>query len=81
MDISLLEEARDTLSYWHFGFHVINRPQSGRRLKDFIRLGEIGFDYRATRKASIVPRQFDAPQRHANFFLDASVIGSSISSR
>jgi hypothetical protein len=49
VDISLLEEARDTLSYWHFGFHVINRPQSGRRLKDFIRLGGIGFDYRATR--------------------------------
>jgi hypothetical protein len=49
VDISLLEEARDTLSYWHFGLHVINRPQSGRRLKDFIRLGEIGFDYRATR--------------------------------
>ena len=45
MDISFLEEARNTLSYWHFGFHVINRPQSGPGLKYFMRLGGIGFSY------------------------------------
>jgi hypothetical protein len=46
VDISFLEEARNTLSYWHSSFHAITRPQSGRELKYFMRLVGIGFDYR-----------------------------------
>jgi hypothetical protein len=49
-------------------------------LKDFIRLGAIGFAYPEDSWSSIiVPRQFEAPQWHANFFLADSVIGSSSS--
>jgi predicted permease len=83
VDISFLEEARDTLSHRSSSFHVINQPQSKGGLKYFIRLGAIGFAYSGGffGSSSIVPRQFEAPQRQANFFLAASVIGSSISIR
>jgi len=63
VDISFLEEARNTLSYRYSSFHVINRPQSEGGLKYFVRLEAIGFTYPlASFSSSIVPRQFEAPQ-------------------
>jgi len=79
MDISFLEEAWNTLSYRYSSFHIINGPQAEAGLKYFVRLEAIGFAYStASVSSSIVPRQFEAPQAQANFFLAASVIGSSI---
>ena len=63
MDVSFLEEARNTLSYRYSSFHVINRPQPEGGLKYFVRLGAIGFAYSGDPlSSSIVPRQFEAPQ-------------------
>jgi hypothetical protein len=63
VEISFLEEARNTLSYRYSSFHVINRPQSGAGLKYFMRLQAIGLTYWvAAFSSSIVPRQFEAPQ-------------------
>ena len=45
MDVSFLNEARNALPHRHCSFHTINRPQSGRRLKYFMRLDAIGFAY------------------------------------
>jgi hypothetical protein len=79
VDVSFLEEARNTLSYRYSSFHVINRPQPEAGLKYLMRLQAIGLAYSvASFSSSIVPRQFEAPQWQANFFLAASVIGSSI---
>jgi hypothetical protein len=68
-------------------------PQSGGRLKYFIRLVAIGFAYFRgfgftgvvsdpgyNYRWSIVPRHFELPQWQANFFFDSSVVGSSICS-
>jgi hypothetical protein len=63
VDISFLEEARNTLSYRYSSFHGINRPQPEARLKYFMRLQAIGLAYSvAVFSSSIVPRQFEAPQ-------------------
>jgi hypothetical protein len=63
VDISFLEEARNTLSYRYSSFHVINRPQPEAGLKYFMRLQAIGLTYSvAVFSSSIVPRQFEAPQ-------------------
>jgi hypothetical protein len=45
VDISFLEEARNTLSYRYSSFHVINRPQPEAGLKYFMRLQAIGLTY------------------------------------
>jgi len=45
IDISFLKETRNALSYRHCRFHIFNRPQPGRVLKDFMRLVAIGFAY------------------------------------
>lgn len=46
MDVSFLKEPRNALAYRHCSFHMINRPQLGRRLKYFMRLVAIGVAYR-----------------------------------
>ena len=43
--VSFLKEARNALTYRHCSFHIINRPQTGRGLKYFMRLVAIGFGY------------------------------------
>ena len=59
VDISFLEEARNTLSNRYSSFHAINRPHSKGGLKYFVRLEAIGFAYSvASFSSSIVPRQF-----------------------
>ena len=45
MDVSFLKEPRNALPHRHCSFHTINRPQSGPRLKYFMRLGAIGIAY------------------------------------
>jgi hypothetical protein len=63
VDISFLEEARNTLSYRCSSLHVINRPRPEVELKYFMRLQAIGLTYLvAALSSSIVPRQFEAPQ-------------------
>jgi len=45
VDVSVLDEPCNALPYRHCSFHVLNRPQSGRRLKYFMHLVAIGFAY------------------------------------
>jgi hypothetical protein len=49
VDVAFLKEPCNAPPYRHRSFHIINRPQLGRRLKYFMRLVAIGFAYCANR--------------------------------
>ena len=53
MHVPVLNEPCNAPPHWHCSFHVINRPQSGPELKDFMRLLAIGSAYTGSKKVEV----------------------------